>query len=317
MSWRNILLTGTTGFIGSELRPRLKERGYKVFSLERYVTGRLGKNLTLPEELWYADLRDVYSLTKCIQKVKPDIVIHLGALTSVGYSYMHPQETIETNLLGTINLAELCMRHIPNFQQFIFASSAEVYGVCNQKLKTESNPRLVPNSPYSVSKHAAEKYLTYMHRAFNFPVTIMRFFNSYGRKHDRGFVVEKTIYQMLHEKECSLGDPEPVRDFLYFNDQLEAYLAALENPKAIGERFNVCSGVGTSIRELVDLTARLTGFEGDVVWRRMPKRPLDIMHLVGSNKKIKRELGIPDPMSLEDGLSKTIEWWRNETGEDT
>ncbi len=317
MSWRNILLTGTTGFIGSELRPRLKERGYKVFSLERYVTGRIGKNMTLPEELWYADLRDVYSLTKCIQKVKPDIVIHLGALTSVGYSYMHPQETLETNLLGTVNLAELCMRHIPNFQQFIYASSAEVYGVCNQKLKTESNPRLIPNSPYSVSKYAAEKYLMYMHKAFNFPVTLLRFFNSYGRKRDKWFVVEKIIYQMLHEKECQLGDPEPVRDFLYYTDQLEAYLAALENPKAIGETFNVSSGVGTSIRELAELTASLTGFEGDVVWRQMPKRPLDIMHLVGSNQKIKRVLKVPEPMCLEEGLKKTIELWRNETGETT
>jgi len=312
LSWRNILLTGTTGFIGSELRPLLRERGYKVYSLERYVTGRIGKNVTPPEELWFSDLRDVYSLTKCIQKVKPDIVIHLGALTAVGYSYMHPQETLETNLLGTVNLAELCMRHVPNFQQFIYASSAEVYGVCTQKLKSESNPRLVPNSPYSVSKYAAEKYLAYMHKAFNFPVTTLRFFNSYGRKRDRWFVVEKTVYQMLHEEECRLGDPEPVRDFLHYTDQLEAYLAALENRKAIGETFNVCSGVGTSIRELADLTAELTDFKGDTVWRQMPKRPLDIMHLVGSNQKIRRALRTPEPMPLKDGLEKTIEWWRNE-----
>ena len=154
-----------------------------------------------------------------------------------------------------------------------------------------------------------------MHKAFNFPVTILRFFNSYGRKRDKWFVVEKTIYQMLHEKECQLGDPEPVRDFLYYTDQLEAYVAALENPKAIGEIFNVSSGIGISIRKLADLVAELTEFKGDVIWRRMPKRPLDIMHLVGSNKKIKRVLGVPEPISLKEGLNKTIQWWRDEIRE--
>ena len=137
-------------------------------------------------------------------------------------------------------------------------------------------------------------------------------FNSYGRKRDNFFVVEKTITQMLREETCYLGDPDPVRDFLHYTDQLNAYLAALENQDAIGETFNVSSGVGVSIRELADKTAELTEFKGEVVWRSMPRRPLDIMHLVGSNKKIHKTLNVPKPMSLDEGLTKTIEWWRNE-----
>jgi len=136
-------------------------------------------------------------------------------------------------------------------------------------------------------------------------------FNSYGRKHDRWFVVEKIISQMLHEDVCQLGDPEPVRDFLHFSDQLEAYLAALENPEAIGEIFNVCSGRGTSIQKLTELIAELTDFGGEVAWRKMPKRPLDIMHLVGTNRKVRRVLQVPEPMGLEEGLNKSIDWWRN------
>jgi len=311
MGWRDILLTGTTGFIGTELLPKLKERGYRVFTLERYVTGRMGKIRNPSDDLWFADLKDVFSLTKVIQKIQPDIVIHLGAITSVEYSYRHPQEVLETNFLGTVNLAELCRRYVPNFQQFIFASTAEVYGVCEELNKDETLTDLIPNSPYSVSKYASEKYLHYLHKAYNLPITIFRMFNSYGRKRDNFFVVEKTIDQMLHEETCYLGDPEPVRDFLHYKDQLNAYLVALENPDAIGETFNVSSGIGVSIKELADKVAELTEFKGDVVWRSMPRRPLDIMHLVGSNEKIHRVLDVPDPVSLDEGLMKTIDWWRN------
>ena len=311
MGWRDILLTGTTGFIGSELLPLLENRGYRVFTLERYVTGRMGRARNPSDNLWFADLKDVWSLTKVIQKIQPDIVIHLGAITSVEYSYRHPQEVLETNFLGTVNLAELCRRYVPNFQQFIFASTAEVYGVCEELNKDETLTDLYPNSPYSVSKYASEKYLQYLHKAYNLPITIFRMFNSYGRKRDNFFVVEKTIDQMLHEETCYLGDPEPVRDFLYYPDQLNAYLAALENPDAIGETFNVCSGIGVSIQELADQIAELTSFKGSIVWRSMPRRPLDIMHLVGSNKKIHHILDVPKPIPLDEGLTKTIELWRN------
>jgi len=311
MGWRDILLTGTTGFIGSELLPLLENQGYRVFTLERYVTGRMGRMRNPSDNLWFADLKDVWSLTKVIQKIQPDIVIHLGAITSVEYSYRHPQEVLETNFLGTVNLAELCRRYVPNFQQFIFASTAEVYGVCEELNKDETLTDLYPNSPYSVSKYASEKYLQYLHKAYNLPITIFRMFNSYGRKRDNFFVVEKTIDQMLHEETCYLGDPEPVRDFLYYPDQLNAYLAALENPDAIGETFNVCSGIGVSIQELADQIAELTSFKGSIVWRSMPRRPLDIMHLVGSNKKIHHILDVPKPIPLDEGLTKTIELWRN------
>ena len=310
MGWRDILLTGSTGFIGTELLPKLRERGYRVFTLERYVTGRMGKIRNPSDDQWFADLKDVFSLTKVIQKIQPDIVIHLGAITSVEYSYRHPQEALETNFLGTVNLAELCRRYIPNFQQFIFASTAEVYGTCKELDKNEALTDLRPNSPYAVSKYASEKYLQYLHEAYNLPITMFRMFNSYGRKKDKFFVVEKTIDQMLHEDTCYLGDPEPVRDFVYYSDQLNAYLAAVENPAAIGETFNVCSGVGISIKDLADKISKLTGFRGDVVWRSMPRRPLDIMHLVGSNKKMRRILDVPEPTSLDDGLMKTIDWWK-------
>jgi len=309
---KRILLTGSTGFIGSHLLPLLVNRGYEVFKLERYVTGRMGRLSPYEKDTYFADLRDVYALTNAVQSVKPNIVIHLGAMTAVAYSYAHPQLTIDTNFLGTVNLAEICTR-FPFIEQFIFASSAEVYGINGIEIKQESD-HLIPNSPYSISKIAAEQYLNYLYMAYNFPITILRPFNSYGRKNDRWFVIEKIITQMLKSDECKLGDPEPVRDFVYVTDQLNAYLFALENSKAIGETFNVCSSVGISIRDLSELIAELSNFKGEVVWETLPKRPLDIDHLVGSNDKILSTLNVPEPISLENGLKRTIEYWRSKLG---
>jgi nucleoside-diphosphate-sugar epimerase len=163
------------------LRPKLIEKGYEVYNLERYVTGRIGKVDPYQKDTYFADLKDIFSLTRAVQEIKPEIVIHLAAMTVVAYSYAHPQETIETNFLGTVNLAEICT-HMPSIKQFIFASSAEVYGISKQKIKKENDTNLIPNTPYAVSKFAAEYYLNYLYKAFNFPITIFRPFNSYGRQ---------------------------------------------------------------------------------------------------------------------------------------
>ena len=119
---KRILLTGSTGFIATHLRPLLREKGYEVFNLERYVTGRIGKTLPYVKDTYFADLNDVNALTKAVSDVNPQIVIHLGAMTAVAYSYAHPQETLQTNFLGTVNLAEICTK-LSGLEQFIFASS--------------------------------------------------------------------------------------------------------------------------------------------------------------------------------------------------
>lgn len=306
-----ILLTGSSGFIGGELGPLLKREGHEVFRLERYVAGRIGRTLPYEKDTYFADLRDDFALTKALTDVDPDIVIHLAALTAVAYSYAHPQETLETNLIGTVNLAELCTK-FPNLKQFIFASTAEVYGTRERKqIGRETDKNMFPSSPYAVSKLASERYLQYLHKAFGFPITIFRFFNTYGRKKDAWFVVERIITQMLFSDKCYLGDPEPIRDFLYLDDHLQAYLHALGNKNAIGEIFNVASGAGVSIRELADKIASLTGFKGEIVWNSLPDRSLRDLYLVGSSLKIRKILKVPEPISLENGLKATVDWWKH------
>ncbi|MEX2751338.1 MAG: NAD-dependent epimerase/dehydratase family protein, partial [Candidatus Freyarchaeota archaeon] len=184
-----------------------------------------------------------------------------------------------------------------------------------QNPKSEDTPQN-PNSPYAVSKLACEKYLMYLRDAHNFPVTILRPFNTYGRRDNTHFVVEHTIVQMLKNETVRLGDPEPVRDLLYVDDHVNAYLTCLGNENHIGEAFNFCTGRGVSIRQLVEIIRELTGFEGEVIWNTIPKRPLDIMNLIGDYTKAKQMLRWEPKVKLEEGLKRTIELWRNKLFKD-
>jgi dTDP-glucose 4,6-dehydratase len=311
---RSILVTGGTGFIGSHLIPKLAELDFKIYNLARNVTGRyvLGQDV----KTFFADLRDHFAIRRIIRHLQPEIVIHLGALTPVSYSYEHPHEVIDVNLHGTINLAESCLREVPHFKQFIFASTSETYG--NQEIfpLKEDFPQK-PNSPYAVSKQACEKYLLYMRGAYNFPVTIMRPFNTYGRRENKHFVVERVVTQILeNNNKIFLGNPKAIRDFLYVEDHVNAYLSVLDNEKAIGEIFNFCTGRGVSIEELVHLITDQLGCNCEIRWYSIPQRPLDIKCLIGSYEKVNKLLGWAPKWSLEDGISKVIQYWKEKLWED-
>ncbi len=303
-----VLVTGGSGFIGAELLPKLVELGHEVCSLERYVTGRYV--LGARTDTVFGDLRDGFSIRKLVKDTQPEAVIHLAAISPVAYSYDHPQEVFEVNALGTINLAEACLREVRNFKHFLYAGTSEEYG--NQdKFPVSEDAELRPNSPYSVSKVAADEYLQYMRAAYDFPVTVLRPFNTYGRKDNTHFVVERTITQMLQGKTVRLGDPTPMRDFIYVDDHVDAYLTCLNNSKAKGEVFNFCTGRDISIKGLIELISKLTGFKGKIQWNTIPARPLDIKKLLGSYEKAKRVLGWQPKYTLEAGLKKTIEFWEN------
>jgi len=304
-----VMVTGGTGFIGSHLISKLtKNREFEVYNLSRYVTGRYvaGENV----KTFFADLRDYYAIQKAIRQLQPEIVIHLAALTPVSYSFDHPQEIIEVNFYGTVNLAEACLHYIPHFKQFIFASSSEVYG--NQdKFPISENFTPKPNTPYAISKFASEKYLIYLHNAYNFPITIMRPFNTYGRKKNRHFIVERIITQILEGKNViNLGNPDAIRDLMFVEDHVNAYLKVLDNPKARGETFNFCTGRKVSIKQLVEIINDLVNWGGRVAWNTIPHRPSDISCLIGSWKKAKKILNWEPKWKLEDGLLQTIEYWR-------
>jgi len=303
-----ILVTGGTGFIGSHLIPELIKRSYDVYSMERYIAGRIGQLHRV--KTVYADLNDGFTVRKTIRTVKPEVVIHLASISAVSYSYDHPQEVMETNLVGTINLAEACLRETDNFKQLLFAGSSEEYGNNGYEIQVEANA-LFPASPYAVSKVACEKYLGYMKEAYDFPITILRPFNTFGRKDDSYFLIEKTIVQMFTQKNVRLIDPTPVRDWMYVADHVNAYLTCLNNDRALSGTFNFCTGKGLTIKETVEKISELTDFKGEIQWESAPARPTESKIIIGSYRKARDILGWKPKYSLEEGLKETIEYWRS------
>jgi len=314
MECEKVLVTGGSGFIGGHLIPALLDAEHDVYSLERYVTGRYVLGSRRDVKTFFGDLCDFFAIRKLVREIQPDAVIHLASISAVSYSYDHPYEVLETNLLGTVNLAESCLREVPHFKHFLFAGTSEEYG--NQEnFPIKENAELRPNSPYAVSKVAVDRYLQYMRHAYNFPITVLRNFNTYGRKDNTHFVVERTITQMLKEKVVRLGDPTPVRDFLYVDDHVNSYLTCLGNERAIGEAFNFCTGLGISIAQLVDLIKKLTSFGGEVIWNTVPRRPLDITKLVGDYSKAEKLLRWKPKYTLEKGLKVTVDFWKKKLGD--
>src|ERR1700722_5622077 len=230
-----ILVTGATGFVGGRLLERLVESGsHELHSLQRYVTGReepaAGQRANTGTRVAVCDLRDQAAVKSAVHEIQPEVVVHLASISPVSYSYDHPNEVMDVNLSGTINLAEACRQEIPQLKHFLFASTSETYG--NGPLPKREDTPQSPNSPYSVSKHSAEKYILYMWDAYKFPVTSLRPFNPYGRRDNTHFLVERMIVQMLRGDVVKLGDPTPERDLLYIDDHVDAYLTCFAKPEA-------------------------------------------------------------------------------------
>jgi len=302
-----ILLTGSTGHIAAALIPKLHELGHFVVGFERYNSHRYG----IPPgiETVYGNIADFSAVHRVIRKVKPDVVIHLAALaTQDRYAYENWEEMLRVNMMGTINLVEACLRENLELKRFLHASSCEVYGI-HYAFPIKENMKLYPQSPYNVSKIAAELYLNYVYQTYQLPVVILRPFQTYGFG-KRRTVIESTIQQMLTSNEVCLGDPTPIRDWIHVNDHVNAYLTCLEHPKAIGEPINFCTGIGTSIRQMVEMLKSTCSFEGEIKWHTQPKRLNDIPYLVGNPTKAENLLNWKAKIPLKEGLTMEVEKWR-------
>jgi UDP-glucose 4-epimerase len=319
-----IFITGTTGFLGQQLSNSLLEQGHNIATLARNVAksdraiasntesmihGEKNKGVSY----YFGDLTDYLNIHDVLSDFKPEVIIHLAAQTSVAYSFTHTTEVFNVNFVGVVNMAEAARRVLPKLKRFIFSGSVEAYGI-QTKFPTKEDVDLRAASPYGVAKIAAEKFLKYLHQAYGFPAIIFRNANSYGRQHNHQFVIESMIYQMYNGKSpIKLGDPTPVRDFIFEPDLLAAYkIAALSNnKKIIGESINVGTGKSISIRQLAEKIRKITGYKGKIQWHSFPKRALEIPKLEVDNSKAKRLLKWKPAVTLDKGLKITASYYNN------
>lgn len=308
-----ILVTGATGFIGFHLSQRLAEEGHNVYGLVRFAS----QPHRLPEGVTplVGDLTDYSSIVKCVEFVRPEVVFHLGALTPVSESYHQPVTYAMTNYIGTIHLLEAVRKHAyESVRLIVVAGTTEMY----DSPKIDDEEKYQPKSPYAISKVASVLYTEYVHRAYGLPIVIAVPSNTYGRArvNQRHFFVEKLIVSMLKgAEELQLGNPDAVRDWMFREDHVEAYLSILDamDKEIFGQKFYFGTGVGRTTKEVFEAVRRLTGWEGRVIWH-VYARPSESQVLVINPKKANEVLGWKAKYSLEEGLKRAIEEWREVLG---
>jgi nucleoside-diphosphate-sugar epimerase len=309
------LVTGGAGFIGSHITRTLLRQGAAVRVLDNFSTGRR-ENLRASKEeatsgsidVIEADLRDQSQVAGAVRGI--DVVFHEAAFVSVPESMERPQECLDVNVAGSLNLMEAARK--AGVKRVVIASSAAVYGdLTDLPLAEETPPR--PLSPYAVSKQVDELYAGLYTRSFGLEVTALRYFNVYGPRQNPNSVyaaaVPIFIRRLLDGQAITVfGDGGQTRDLIYVGDVVRANLLAAEHPAAAGQVFNICTGNATSILELVEALRGL--FPGARPPAFGPVRAGDIYASVGRPTKAESLLGFRAEMVLADGLKATVEWMR-------
>jgi len=315
MDWgqKTVLVTGAGGFIGSHLTERLVHLGAEVKAFLRYNSRNdWGWIEVLPSpvkekiEVVAGDLRNPETVGKAMRDV--DIIFHLGALVAIPYSYVHPRDVVDTNIVGTLNMLIAAREYRP--EKIVHTSTSEVYGTARYVPIDEKHP-LQGQSPYSASKIGADKLVESFYRSYDLPLVTVRPFNTYGPRQSARAVIPTIITQVLAGNELFLGSLEPTRDFTYVDDIVEGFIKVSESERCIGEVINLGSGFEISIGDLADKIVSLIRKEVRIVSEPERVRPSqsEVERLVANNSKARDLLGWQPRVSFDEGLQKTIDWF--------
>lgn len=300
------LVTGGAGFIGSNLVTYLLQNEAEVRVIDDLSSGYKENLEGLPVDFIHADIRD---LSSCIQACDGrDVVFHLAASVGRQRSIDHPQLDSEINLIGTINILEAMRKtRVP---KIVYSSSAAIFGELVTESIDESHPQNA-DSPYGVSKLAAEKIILAYADIHGIETICLRYFNIYGinQRYDLyGNVIPIFAKRLLEGKPLTIfGDGEQTRDFVNVLDVAEAnYIAATSTAKR--DVFNIGSGTSISINHLVSMMMKITGSQVPVEFA--PKRVGDTLHCKANIEKAKTILGFEPKIDLEDGLKDYLSWFQ-------
>lgn len=303
---KTALVTGGAGFIGSHLVDRLLSMDYKVVIVDNLSTGKL-KNLNPAATFHHVDITH-NSVFEVFQREEPDLVFHMAAQTSVPRSTKDPVMDGEVNVLGTLRLLEAA-RH-SGIEKFIFSSSGgTIYGEPESIPCTDQHP-VAPLSPYGLSKYLGEQYLELYRRLHRLSYVSLRYGNVYGPRqdpHGEAGVVAIFTQTMLEGKQPQIfGDGNQERDFVSVEDIVEANILAIH--RGDGTAYNIGTGQGTSVMQIFELLKSIIMYKWDP--ERGPSRPGEVYKISLDSTRAAQELGWTPQVSLEDGLRKTVESFR-------
>lgn len=307
-----VLVTGAGGFIGSHLVEKLVRAGATVRAFVHYNSRQdvgllqyVSQDVLEEVEIIFGELKDYHSVAHAVRG--QEFVFHLGALIGIPYSYQNPRDVVETNVLGTLNI--LMAAKEVGVKRIVHTSTSEVYGTAQTQKISETHP-LQGQSPYSASKIGADKVVESFANSYRLPIVTIRPFNTYGPRQSMRAVIPTIIAQTLFQKEIVLGNLDPVRDFTYVGDTVNAFLLGGTQEGVEGKVFNLGSDSEIAIGDIVQLVCQLIKQEKRVRIDGERKRPeqSEVLRLRSDYTKAKEELSWRPTVSLEEGLLNTIDW---------
>lgn len=313
----NILITGITGFSGSHLAEYLSKKRGKIYGTVRGRCRQTGfidhiKNkLTLLE----CDLTDPNAVISTINDAQPDAIYHLAAQSFVPTSWRSPQETLTTNVLGTLNILEAVRKSKFN-PKILIAGSSEEYGLVKEgESPIKETNSLRPLSPYGVSKVAQDLLGFQYFQSYGLKVIRMRSFNLMGpRSGEKIFTASfaKQIAKIMDGEtpEMKVGNLEAIRDLNDVRDIVRGYKMAVDKCN-IGEVYNICSGDGHRVKEVLDILLEYSGMDILIHKDETLMRPSDVPILIGDSTKFREKTGWKQNFSLEQSLLDVLNYWRN------
>ena len=300
---KKVLVIGGAGFIGSHIVDRLV-RINEVMVYDNLSTGVIENLVKSQKDITFikGDILDK-DFIKSVVKDK-DYVFHLAASVGNIRSIKDIKYDMETNIIGTLNILEACKES--NIQRLIYSSSAAIYGE-SKYLPIDENHPINPESPYAVSKLAAEKYVINYGKLYNIPVVALRYFNAYGVRQDTSeYANAVSIFMRKFAERKPIivyGDGEQTRDFVCVYDIVVANLLAATNKEAVGQIFNIATGEPETINNLVRIIQKISEWHGEIKYE--PFRLGEMKHSQSDISKAKKILGFNPSIQLEEGIRLT------------
>lgn len=314
-----ILITGVNGFVGAHLISLLKAKGYGILGLDAKIetdgkSAKPGESGEDGVELIECDLRDSALLEEIVTENNPEIIFHLAAQSSVKLSFENPSETFSINVIGTVNLLEAAS-NLEKPPKVLLVSSSEIYGQLKpEEVPVKEDAPLKPVNPYAVSKATVDLMAYQYWKAYDLPVYLVRAFSHSGPGQRTVAVLSDWAFQTakielgLRPPQIDVGNMDVTRDYMDVRDTVRAYCDILEKGKP-GTPYNVCSGTGYKLGDLLDIIISFSSKKIDIVPDPSRLRPVDIPILIGSPAKLKQTTGWQPRIKIEKTLRDLFDYW--------
>ncbi len=314
---KKVLVTGGAGFIGSHIVDGYIKKGWQVVVIDDLSRGKR-ENLNKKARFYQIDINSE-KISEIFTQEKFDLVNHHAAQIDLRISVKKPLLDAKINILGTLNLLENCLKY--KVRNFVFISSGgAIYGEPEDMPVNEYYPKN-PLSPYAVAKHTVEHYLYYYRQTFALNYIALRYANVYGPRQDpfgeAGVIAIFSQRMLKKDRPTIFGDGEQLRDYVYVDEIVSINMLASQKIESLNKKrasspddlsYNVGTGKGNSVNFLYRTLAEITDFPEKPIYA--PGKKGDIRKIYLDTAKAKKELGWQAKLQLEDGLEKTVKWFK-------